>query len=381
VPQRLDTNVRPHFFTIHATVIRVVVRLASKDEQRHDMTEQQRSQRNAGNRSVETPDVWRNEVQDRLARYKRRRGRRIEGAYTMRFPFPSDDALSASVPTTDADQQAEAAGHVQPAKTTAVLPGAHDEQADTVDRALTVERVTQPVAVVDLVLEAPPTVEEEPAPFVDLLPRPRPKRKVIAFPKHPSASTHLVHWLADPVLAEAPRILDVPEELEAIPATPFLDGLQLDVPARAVVEHTREHSALPHEPVRISQRVLAAMVDLAIIGIGVAIFAVVAYRVLQSPPVSKPLVLGVGAAVAVLWTAYQYLFVVHAGKTLGMMAARVSLRTFKGKAPNMQQRRLRVLGFYLSTLSLGMGLMWAFVDTDGLCWHDRLSQTFLQTRH
>ena len=46
----------------------------------------------------------------------------------------------------------------------------------------------------------------------------------------------------------------------------------------------------------------------------------------------------------------------------------------------MRQRRHRVLGFYLSALSLGMGLMWVFVDVDGLCWHDRLSQTYLADR-
>ena len=31
----------------------------------------------------------------------------------------------------------------------------------------------------------------------------------------------------------------------------------------------------------------------------------------------------------------------------------------------------------LAALSLGMGLMWIFVDVDALCWHDRLSHTYL----
>src|SRR5215472_5138055 len=57
------------------------------------MTDQQFSPRcEAVNHSAEpVEDIWRNEVQDRLARYQRRRGRRIEGAFTMRFPFPADD--------------------------------------------------------------------------------------------------------------------------------------------------------------------------------------------------------------------------------------------------------------------------------------------------
>jgi uncharacterized RDD family membrane protein YckC len=92
------------------------------------------------------------------------------------------------------------------------------------------------------------------------------------------------------------------------------------------------------------------------------------------------LILGIAAAAVLLWNAYQYLFVVHAGKTIGMMAARIKLRTFQGKSPALRQRRNRVLGFYLSTLSLGMGLMWALVDVDTLCWHDRLSRTCLSER-
>src|SRR6476620_174295 len=42
--------------------------------------------------SAGIPDVWRNEVQSRLERYKRRRGRRIEGAFSMRFPFPPQES-------------------------------------------------------------------------------------------------------------------------------------------------------------------------------------------------------------------------------------------------------------------------------------------------
>ena len=59
-----------------------------------------------------------------------------------------------------------------------------------------------------------------------------------------------------------------------------------------------------------------------------------------------------------------------------MTATRVRLRTFKGRSPDFRQRQLRVFGLYLSVLSLGMGLLWYFVDVDSLCWQDRISQTF-----
>src|SRR5215469_80219 len=62
------------------------------------MTEQQLSQYDALAASTEPADIWRNEVQNRLAHYKRRRGRRIEGAFTMRFPFPANDTPEPAEP-------------------------------------------------------------------------------------------------------------------------------------------------------------------------------------------------------------------------------------------------------------------------------------------
>ncbi len=229
---------------------------------------------------------------------------------------------------------------------------------------------------IDLVLAVAP----EPEPFVDTVQRPRPKRKVIAFPKHLSIAPEGVYRLADPVTTESPRILDVPEELEAIPTTPFLDGLQLDRVGRADEARDREHVDLPFRAVRVSQRVLAGLVDVVVAGVGVAVFAAVAFKILSNPPVTKPMIGALLVAAGLLWSVYQYLLVVYAGQTIGMIAAKIRLRTFKGTAPTLRQRRHRVLGFYFSALSLGMGLMWMLVDVDALCWHDRLSQTYLADR-
>jgi len=182
------------------------------------------------------------------------------------------------------------------------------------------------------------------------------------------------------VTTEVPRILDVPEELQAIPTTPFLDGLQFESPNPAAETPDREHVELPFRAARPSQRVLAGMVDLAVVGVSVAVFAAVGYETLANPPLNKLLILALVAAAVVLWGAYEYLFVVHTGKTLGMMAARLRIRTLKGKPTTLRQRRNRVLGLYLSALSLGMGLLWTFVDVDTLCWHDRLSRTYLSER-
>jgi uncharacterized RDD family membrane protein YckC len=346
------------------------------------MTEQQLSHYEAVDGSSEPAEVWRNEVQDRLARYKRRRGRRIEGAYTMRFPFPADEVMDAAVPAPEMAPAEECpAAQAEPADLGELVAAVQPDEPVVILAFGSEEVVPNSLPEInELVLQAPPAAEEEDVVFVDPIPRPRPKRKVIAFPRHATIPPEVVHRLADPVTPEVPRILDVPEELEAIPATPFLDGLQLDLPDPAAVAASREHVELPAQAVRVPQRILAGIVDLAVTGVATGVFAAVAYKALENPALSKPLVLGLLAGALVLWSTYQYLFVVYAGKTLGMIVARTRLRTFKGRALTMRQRRYRVFGLYLSALSLGMGLMWALVDVDGLCWHDRLSRTFLAAR-
>jgi uncharacterized RDD family membrane protein YckC len=353
------------------------------------MTEQQFShiELNAADSAAEpVADVWRGEVQSRIARYKSRRGRRVEGAFSMRFPFPADE-IAEPVAKAEAVFSIAEPEFITADEVAALEAPAHIAQISEYSETTTAVLVDEPVAEeqnvaaennIELVLEPTPVPEREP--YVDLVSRPRPKRKVIAFPKHLSVAPESLYRLADPVTSEVPRILDVPEELQAIPTTPFLDGLELDSMQSANELRDREHVELPFQAVRVSQRIFAGIIDAAISAVGVVIFGAVAYKIIPQLSITKPLVLAGIAIAGLLWSVYQYLFVVYSGRTLGMMAAKIRLRTFKGFRPTARQRRARVLGFYLSALSLGMGLMWVFVDVDGLCWHDRLSRTYLSNR-
>jgi uncharacterized RDD family membrane protein YckC len=349
------------------------------------MTEQQFSSIEAvsGTRDP-VAELWRNEVQARIAGYQKRRGRRVEGAFSMRFPFPADEiiepvdaggagSLIGEPSEFIAEEKTRHEGAIEWPPVLELPPTASAEALDDVDEG---ERSDAVVECREAEIELAP----EPAVFVDTVMRPRPKRKVIAFPRHLSVAPETVHRLADPVTSESPRILDVPEELEAIPTTPFLEGLKFDPIGAADVSRDREHVDLPFRAVRVVQRALAGVVDVAVAGVAATVFAVVAYRMLSKPPISKPLVMGLVVSAGLLWGVYQYLFVIYTGTTLGMVAAKIRLRTFAGKAPTLGQRRRRVLGLFLSALSLGMGLMWMFVDVDSLCWHDRLSRTYLADR-
>src|SRR5271166_495908 len=66
-----------------------------KEKSRHDMTEQPHLSSEAVTDSAQpNTNVWRNEVHSRVSRFRTRRGRRIEGAFTMRFPFPAPEPVS-----------------------------------------------------------------------------------------------------------------------------------------------------------------------------------------------------------------------------------------------------------------------------------------------
>jgi uncharacterized RDD family membrane protein YckC len=224
-----------------------------------------------------------------------------------------------------------------------------------------------------------PESESVPPPVIQ--PRPRPKRKVIAFPRQPGTAESS-HRLADPVLPEQPRILDVPEELEAYPSTPFLEGLQFEAApsiSAAPTGHV-DHVELPFQPADIPQRVYAALMDLSLVALAAVIFAFIGHKMLPDLVLTKLVRVTAAMLLLLIWGIYQYLLLVYAGRTAGMQVAGVRLRTFKGRQPVLQQRRNRVLGLYLSAASLTMGLLWAFVDVDTLCWHDRISGTYLTRR-
>ena len=183
------------------------------------------------------------------------------------------------------------------------------------------------------------------------------------------------HRLADPVAPQQLRILDVPEELEAVQATPFLEGLFQASPAAKVPQP--DTPELPVLPASIWKRIQASVLDATLVSVAMGIFIAAAYRFLPPLAPSKSLIAVAAVIPALLWSLYQYLFVVYAAATPGMKAAKLRLSTFKGIAPKMKQRRVRVFSAYLSVFSVGMGLLWCFVDLDSLCWHDRMSHTFL----
>src|SRR5271165_6469058 len=275
------------------------------------MTDQQylRSEA-AADSSQPNPDIWRKEIHSRVARFRTRRGRRIEGAFSMRFPFPP---VEQGVSTSEADVQPQSPEHGIPISeiVSATVP-----IAIAVAVAEPPELTAEPLAVAkphELTAEAtaeaatPELPKAEPQPAIQ--PRPRPKRKVIAFPRQPGASES-VHRLADPVLAEQPRILDVPEELEAFPTTPFLEGLQFESATQASAVPS-DHIELPFRAVRISQRIYAALMDCLLVATAAAVFGVIGHKMLPNLVFTKPARLTAALVPVLLWAIYQYLLLIY----------------------------------------------------------------------
>jgi uncharacterized RDD family membrane protein YckC len=374
------------------------------------MTEQQMLRSDTSDSLPSSEEVWRDEIQAKVARYRTRRGRRIEGTYSMRFPFgpeePESPRQSKSAANAVADPEPES-DELSQNDPVAQLPDEIDlpinaAALDTSNRPSTeltaAELVEEPVEVAAHFADPEPKVSshfaDEPEPETaaasgfslesDLeplpppLPRPPAKRKIIAFPRR-ATNQEEVYRLADPVLPEQPRILDVPEELEPYPTTPLLEGLRLPA-AQQSAEPSPDHIELPFRAASISRRVSAGLLDFAIVIAASAAFAGAAYKFLPQLQLTKPLILGAATIPVLLWAVYQYLMLMYAGATAGMQLAKVRLSTFKGGAPNRRHRRSRVIGLYFSTASLMMGLLWSLVDVDALCWHDRISHTYLTRR-
>jgi len=301
----------------------------------------------------------------------------------MRFPFPPAISPEAESETPgdlcEAEEQESTAANSVAVAVAVVAP---DKAAECASESSPDEEQSRTMIAISSTMEAEasPIIEAtpEPEPSNTLPPTTRPpaRRKVIAFPRQASLAPETYHRLADPVVPEQPRILDVPEELEAFPCAPLLDGLHLPshaAPAPAPADHVE----LPFQPVNISRRVVAGMIDCAVIAVSTAMFGAVCYKMLPRMSLTKPMLLGAAALPVLFWAAYQYLLTVYGGATVGMRTLHMRLSTFKGGVPNWRYRRSRVIGLYFSAASLAMGLLWALVDVDALCWHDRISRTYL----
>lgn len=199
-----------------------------------------------------------------------------------------------------------------------------------------------------------------------------PTAKIIEFPVFSAPPPAFVDELAAPV-RDRPRIFEVPE---VVPPPPALGGILID-PIEESAHEKRQGFELPLIAAPFSRRILAAGIDSALVLSAVAMFGSEFYRISAAQLPWRQAAGVAGALLAIFWAGYEFLHLVYAGATPGLMLMKLRLARFDGSPVPRQLRRWRVLASLLSGLSLGLGYAWCFLDEDQLCWHDRITHTYM----
>ncbi len=200
-------------------------------------------------------------------------------------------------------------------------------------------------------------------------------------------------WLGShqPDLRQRQSRKEIVEVPEILPPPPALGGMLIE-PAHQEPGDRRDADSPAASPsASIVRRALAFLVDGIILAMALAAFTAIFLRLnasfihgltlnLTSLHDSLPILAAALVGIAVLlWTSYEFLFVVYTGSTPGLRAARLRLAGFGGSPLNRRSRRWRVLASFLSAFSAGLGYLWCVLDQDGLCWHDRITRTHIQS--
>jgi uncharacterized RDD family membrane protein YckC len=156
---------------------------------------------------------------------------------------------------------------------------------------------------------------------------------------------------------------------------PNFDDIQLEATHQQVMPELE----LGPQPAALGQRMMAGLVDSAIVLAAAAVFNVTFTQLAEENPHSRMALLCAVAVGGVLWTLYQYTFLVHGHGTPGMHLAQLELARFDGKPVSVFDRRCRAVASALSGFSLGLGFLWALVDEDQLGWHDRMTKTLIRS--
>jgi uncharacterized RDD family membrane protein YckC len=314
----------------------------------------------------EESSTWRLEVSQRLSRYQSRRKPRAPRYPSLRLKFDAGDS-AAPVAGIPVDSHSFPQAMSRASNHAFTLDEFSDSCRDAVD-TLAVE----------------PSIPDDTCTRREGLPRnpssdtfmraatPPTTAKIIEFPRSWTPPVPPLDELAEPVMSR-PRILEAPE---IVPPPPALGGITID-PAPKPEFERRPGIDFPLQSAPLGQRILSAFFDGIIIIVACALFGFIFWKVTASRPPRFQLVGMAAGIMGVFWAGYQYLLLVYSGATPGLRLARLQLARFDGSPAGRRLRRWRVFASFLSAASLGMGYAWVFLDEDSLCWHDRITHTYL----
>jgi len=293
----------------------------------HEKTAEEDSSAQRGKPEAPSPGQWRDEVAARVNHYRSRRRQRAPRYPSLQLKFAPQEPYF-------------------PETSTAAVPA--ESSAGT------------PVPILESSPpESPRLLETEGA-------------KILEFPRSSMFPPVVRDELAEPVFVQ-PRILEVPDVL---PPPPALGGILIE-PGEEPESERRPGFELPLQAAPLTRRLLAGAIDAALVSAAFAFFAYGFYRITAIVPPWRQVATATSALLAAFWIGYEYLLLVYAGTTPGLRLARLQLSRFNGTPVPRRLRRWRVLASALSGLSLALGYAWCFLDEDELCWHDRITRTYM----
>jgi uncharacterized RDD family membrane protein YckC len=196
--------------------------------------------------------------------------------------------------------------------------------------------------------------------------------KIIEFPRSAAVPSRAYEELAEPMF-DHPRIIEAPEIVFPPPA---LGGITIE-PVEEPEATRRPGIEIPLQSASLPRRFAGVAVDALVTLTAVALFGSLFLRITRTVPSWQQAVPISVAVMGIFWIGYQYLLLVYSGTTPGLWIARLRIERFDGSSVPRRLRRWRVLASALSAVSLGLGYAWCIVDEDALCWHDRITRTYV----
>jgi len=222
-------------------------------------------------------------------------------------------------------------------------------------------------------------IERENALMADIARRPplppfprvsAPIPKIIEFPRLQPRN----YELAEPV-GDQLRIFEAVEE---VPPPPSSHLNQIEIAPEEPV--TVSDLEVPLQTAAFGARAYAAAVDAVIMICATSLFAVCAALFANSLPMNKAMLASAAISLLMLVTIYYFLSLYFGHGTPGMGASGLRVLRFSGSAPSRAIMGWRALATVLSAAALGMGFAWSLIDEDRLCWHDRITHTYLSSK-
>jgi uncharacterized RDD family membrane protein YckC len=311
----------------------------------------------AGELRTAADPAWRREIVSRVQQHRARRRRPVD-PNAMELDFPADGPHSFGM---------ESDGMMPPP------PERFHEIVIPQNMVKPVMGRPEPLKVIRFPRTQPayvPTVEEV---MLDELEQaaPAPEAPRIIMEVCDSEPMELPQEIEPPEIEPVARQSIRGKQMELLPS---FDDIQLE-PEQARIDHDNE--VIP-QPAPMPQRLVAGLVDVAIVAVATGIFALTFVEVAEGVPHSNMTMVSMLAAGGIFWLVFQYIFLVYRRATPGMDFAGLELCTFDGKATTMFERQSRAAASALSGFSMGLGYLWALVDEDRVGWHDRISRTHVR---